>query len=289
MNYTAVVNLVGYNSLQEAINAASGGDVVSLLKDYSTSDETLVISKDITLKGNNHSIENKRAKTASTYNDNLKGRDAAIYVNSNVTFEDLNLTTTKLCLIHVQSSCTNKTINLINCVMNAPTNSYGFFVANGADKLNININNTTLRGWCAAYLKCSNSTINVNDSVLTGVNGATQAPSNGFGTFVIDGNMSSGDTTYGSNNNVKISNTDIYANTDTEAGANVEIWLLIQYRAHNNTVVVTGGNIYSTNPIAPEKGWEYHHFSTGSDEDVQSTNTVTVNGVQYYGFPSNHD
>ena len=288
LDYTAVVKNVGYDSLGEAISAAQAGDTVALLKDviinqkandfnisYTTSSTLtvgagLVISKSLTINGNNHNV------STSTKGSLKKGVSIAIVDNNiQLTLSDISITTGDMSNVYVGENATGVGLVVKNSNLTV-TSGYGYSIktCNGTNNFSLEISNSNIDAWATVNTRSSNSTFLIKDSVLTGDNRAAQAASNGYATICIDGDgyggfPHAGDAgVCGSNNTMTIENTRVSATTQS---ANEQTWLSIQYGAKNNVVNVKGGDIRSA------AAWLYTETENGL------TNSVKVDGVSQTG------
>ena len=297
MDYTAVVNNVGYDSLSEAINTAAAGSTVSLLKDVNIGVSEamgevhfewkaqkasksrpagfryltvgLIINKSLTLNGNGHTV------TTSTKNSALgdfNGASLAITAaNVNLTLKRLNMTTSNLSSVFVGENLSGVKLNVEESSLKAA--SYTIKTCNGADNGTYTFTKSSLTGWAAINARGNNCKFNVVDSDLSGENTAAEASSNNYASFVIDGDTYNDNTTpagtHGSRNEVTITNSKISA---TSATANEQNWLAIQYGAINNRVTVDVLSVL-TNPGS----WTF------TDSEEGPTNTVKVAGTTLPG------
>ncbi len=297
MNYAAVVNNVGFDSLKEAIESAKEGDTVSILKDITiaVSDAMgeisyywknqgasksrpagvryasvgIVIDKSLTINGNGHSIT---TTTKNTQLGDYAGASLAITANNaKVVLKNLTMTTSEMSAVVVGENVTGITLDIISTNLRAAT--YAIKLCNGSDNANVTIEESSIYGWAAVNTRGNNCNFIVDGSDLSGENTASESSSNNYASFVIDGDTCNDNATvvgtYGSNNKVTITSSKISA---TSASANEQTWLSIQYGAVNNTVIAD-----STCVLTRPSEWTF------TDETEGLTNSVKVSGIVYEG------
>lgn len=213
----AQVDGTNYDTLQEALDAASSGATIELYSDVEV-DEPLVISKSITLggeytissssvqspieiSGNGIDVTIEGVILTSTYatNDTAiydTGRAITVDLSSGsveLSLKDVTLTATggstggygSAIMVESASGTTNRaTIDIDSCTLSAP-DGHALRIYAPAD---ITVTNSTLSGWSIAYFQAhggssAGSTLSITDCTMTstGLNGST----NDFGAFVI--------------------------------------------------------------------------------------------------------
>ena len=128
----------------------------------------------------------------------------------------------------------------------------------GSHGHNITIKNATVAaGWAAINCYANNSTFNIENSTLKGLNDKGESSWNDFATIVFDGNGLSNAANIGVNgtgNTLNVVNSTIYACSES---SNNQAWLALQYGAQRNTVnvdattrIIDGSENDQTNNIA---------------------------------------
>ena len=157
----AAIGTTGYQTLAEAIAAASAGDTVVLLKNVELA-EILTIDKAITLDGNGMTL------TSSA------GRAINVDVAGEVTIKDIVIVGVGNCQRGVNIIDKASTVNLENVTASGTDKFlYASYIAPSAGAATLNITDSHLTGWAAISIYGVGSVVNVEDSVLVGIN--TQA------------------------------------------------------------------------------------------------------------------
>ena len=109
----------------------------------------------------------------------------------------------------------------------------------GSHGHNITIKNATVAaGWAAINCYANNSTFNIENSTLKGLNDKGESSWNDFATIVFDGNglwNAANIGVNGTGNTLNVVNSTIYACSES---SNNQAWLALQYGAQRNTVNV---------------------------------------------------
>jgi hypothetical protein len=176
-SYVALVGNVGYTSVVNALNAAQAGDVVTLLNNVELT-SALVLDKEITLDGNGYTL----TSTA----------DRAINVNCAKEVTIKNLTIVNGSNVERAINVIQKPATLVIDNVEAEGFKYAINVAASAKGSLIEINNSTISGYAAINISngADYTTLNVKDSVLTGVNEYNNAKENSFSVITVEGEYS---------------------------------------------------------------------------------------------------
>lgn len=293
MDYVAVVNCVGYDSLEGAINAAGGGDKVTMLKDVNlssiagslsyyvmgsarTSNVSILLDKSITLNGGNHRLTSNI--TSGSFNSviGITGN------NLNIAIDDLIINTSKMSDIFVETNSKNLTLSLNNSKLKCA--SYCVKVCAGVDNMNLSVESCSFDTWNVLNMGCNDSKISIKNSDLLGVNATSPSGDNSYGTIVFDGmSHNYGDSSYGSDswkhgqhgkhgcrNTLTIENTVITSVTES---TNNQHWLNIQCGAQYNTVTVD-----ALSKVNPQVHWNFSR-SYCEDQTYDHGSVVKIAGV----------
>lgn len=223
-----------YASLLLAVAAAAPGDTVVLLKDVSLS-ETLSIEQSVTIQGDGHTIT-----STATRGIWVAASDVSLTLN-NLTLDGSNKNQRG---VQVNVDMTNVTLNITGCTIKNVTH-YALNICNGTS-VNVTISNSTLAAWCAVNAWSAGYTIDISDSILSGINdkGYNSAGGNDFGVIVLEGDSTLASDMAASNNTVTLNNCDIIAGS---LNGNQQHTVLFNASsgdgATDNRVSITGGTI----------------------------------------------
>lgn len=272
-----------------AISEAIRGDVVLILKDVEL-DKVLQIGQSITIDGNGHSISSTANRVIRITQPNL---DVKLY--------DLGIISTCTATSDVRGISFDDTSSRTSLLLDGCTVSASFYAINiipGPQNLNITIKNGTVAaGWAAINCYASESTFTIENSVLKGLNDKSESKWNDYATIVFDGNGlrdSSNIGIYGSKNIMNISNSTIYASSDS---SNNQAWLAIQYGAQcdsitidSNVKIIDSNNTdqFDNNVICPFVGLESNDKFKCS-YDTHSTITKGDNSVEKLCYHGEND
>lgn len=218
-----------YASLPTAVSVAAAGDTLILL-DNANLTSILMLTKDIVIDGNGYDITNTANRVIRVTQPNLK---VSIY---NCGIISKCTSNSDVRAISFDNAAAGSSLLLDGCNLSA-----SFYVINavpGADNLNVVIKNGTIAaGWAALNTYSNNSTYSIVNSTLKGLNDKGESEWNNFNTITFDGNClyGTGVGQHGSNNNMSISNSTIYASSEN---GNKQSWIGIQYGATGNSVTV---------------------------------------------------
>ena len=236
-----------YETLQEAFNAATEGQTVTLLSDYNATNESMaggnrqfVIKKSITFDGNGYTLTTKeRGIGIGNVNNNLSSMidvtiknisinntssgarciDTRGKINS-LTLENVTLSTngatgyTQPLTIGGNQS-TAATVNITNSTIKTDDNATAYYAIITFNPVNMNISSSTIMGWACIYAKApdgsagsAGSVFNIDQSTLISSN-AYSGISNSFSAFMMEDN----------NVTINVTNTDI---TITNTGDQIQ-------------------------------------------------------------------
>lgn len=164
---------------------------------------------------------------------------------------------------------TDVELTLNDCQVSAA--SYAINLASGNNGTVVTINNSYVVAWAALNIWANTATVNVNDSVLEGINNYSSI-SNDFGTIVLNGGhydyenvgLKAGDT--GQDNVLNFKNSQIIA---TQNGTNLQHALLIQGACVGNTIS------FDNCEVVCEEGSLYL-----PDDFYPTSNVFTIDGVR---------
>ena len=172
-NYVAILNKVGYESLQTAIDKASDNDVIYMVDDVylesCKSTDCINITKPLTIKGNNHTITGK----LSNKNDRIVniGNSSGIE-NGKISISDLIITSGSTSSSECRGinayylySCS---IELNNVDVSIP-DYYAFNIVE-CDGLEISMNDCSIQGWATIQNWSNNVKLVANDCSFDAVN-----------------------------------------------------------------------------------------------------------------------
>lgn len=226
-NYTVVENSApkSIENYDELVAACKNGGVYELVADLNTSDSLgFAINNSLTIYGNGHNVTNSGSSTRvfniSDVND------------ITVTLYDLNILSIGQRAVSIFNS-NNVNLVLDNCQLKAEY--YALNIASKTENINVTIKNGSVStGWAAVNCWANNSTVNVVDSKLVGLN---QSSGESFATVVIDGgehpNSGVEPRSTGQNNKFNLDNVELSAEVLTNGSQYI---LACQYGAGHNEV-----------------------------------------------------
>lgn len=248
-----------YGSLQEAINAATSGQTVTLLKDTNES-SVLEVKKSITINGDNH-------KVTSTANRILWVDESDV----TVTLNDIEFVSDVAERgVQVNPYLTGVTLNINHCVI--PGTSYAVNIC-GNTSVTLNIDRSTISGWGALNLWGNNYEVKVTNSTLNGHNdkGYNADGWNGFGTIVLEGDTTDKTDEHVEGCHVVLENCKITATTEVNLDGNANTQKIILFNSHSkDNVVEIKGN---TTVVSYEQG-ELTPFCVNNGDG----NTIAISG-----------
>lgn len=208
INVTEVANLAQLKqALQDALDDKNKTAQIKLTEDIKLT-ETIKIQEDVIINGNNKTITATVRKAFELHTGKVEFSNLTI-INSAATGRcidirdgDVELSLTEVTLQTTGTSAYNQTvnvggdfanpiaINLENTKILTENPGYGITTFN---PVNLTINNSEITGYAALYLKGKNSsqgsagsTVNINNSTLTGINATKTGDTNTFGTIVFE-------------------------------------------------------------------------------------------------------
>lgn len=213
--YVTADNIVAYNrdttqvytsldtALAEAVVTEEKTERIALLKDIERT-AYLPITKNTYIDGNNHNI-----KFDADRGIRIGESDVKVELHNLGTFAKAGSKKFQRA-IQVDSDKTNVTLDLDNVKAKATYYTINFC----ADStVTMNIKNCELEGWAALNVYSDGFVINVDNSILRGVNDKGQSPSNNFATVCIEGDTTHQTTLGASNNKLNITNSQILSKT----------------------------------------------------------------------------
>jgi len=215
-----------YASLEAALDAAVAGDTVTLLANVSATAQ-VVVSKAITLDGGNHTLT-----TTADWAINVHNVD-----NATVTIKDLTVTPGSATERFVSvEECANLTLNITGCDMQGCT-YYAVNVRGSNTGLALNIDDTTLSGYCALNFWGNSGTVTVTDSTLVGVNNSPYSLNNNEFGVIVCNEYNANQPGYA----ISVSNTTLRAvsNIVTQGKRNDQYILLYNPNTKGNTIRLT--------------------------------------------------
>ena len=138
--------------------------------------------------------------------------------------------------ISFDSAAANVNLTMYGCTISA--SFYAMNFVPGANNVHVRFERGTVAaGWAAINSYSSNSVFDIIDSTLRGLNDKEENSWNSFNTITFDGNCLWGGNpgVAGSNNQVNIQNSTVYASSNSE---NTQNWIGLQYGATGNVVKV---------------------------------------------------
>lgn len=178
----------------------------------------------------------------------------------------------------------NVNLTMYGCRISA--SYYALNLIPGANNNHIRFERGTVAaGYAAINSYSNNSTFDVIDSTLRGLNDKEENAWNNFNTITFDGNCLNGGTpgTAGSNNLVNIENSTIYANSES---SNKQYWVGLQYGATGNIVKVDARSSIINDAGTDMRGMMligyYYNWSAGQFQSYyQNTSRIEMNGKRY--------
>ena len=214
--------------LQAALNA--GAATIQVMNDFTASSPIMVYSS-VVIEGRGHTLTSTAGRTLRV--------DASTPANSVVEIKDYSLINTCLSAtgnvrgVQFDSNVNNVTLILDNDRVEAI--HYAINLVSGSNDTIIIRNNSYIKGWAAINSYLNNSTFNVQDSTLHGVN-YTNDHTYAFNVVTFDSNALGGEAhgSKGSGNVLNLERSTVFAETTYTN----EYWVNTQYGAMNNVINV---------------------------------------------------
>lgn len=218
----------------KAYNA--GAKTIELKNNIEDFSSVIEINRDLTIDGNGFEIWN----TANRVIRVTKSSASTL----NITFKNLGIISKSTASSDVRGISFDNNCPPSSVVFDACKVSASFYAINlipGSHGHNITIKNATVAaGWAAINCYANNSTFNIENSTLQGLNDKDQSSWNNFATIVFDGyglNNAANIGVNGTGNTLNVVNSTIYACSES---SNRQAWLAIQYGAQSNIIKVDG-------------------------------------------------
>ncbi|MGN0720363.1 MAG: hypothetical protein ACI4LZ_00235, partial [Anaerovoracaceae bacterium] len=217
-----------YDTLQEAINAASSGSTIKLLNDVNCS-SVIEITKSISIDGDGHNIN-----TTANRGIWIDASDLDVSLNN---FKLIAEPGTERG-VQVNVGITGINLNINSCEINSTY--YGINVCNNAG-VELTITNSKVSAWGALNLWSAEYSVTANDSIFIGNNDKSYDEEgwNGFGTVVLEGDTTGQTDNHAELNTVTLNNCKIIAETQN---GNAQCAFLFNAQSKNNKVYVNGIN-----------------------------------------------
>ena len=219
-------------TFNQAYNA--GAKTIELKNNIEDFSSVIQIGRDLTIDGNGFEIWN-------TANRVIRVTESSAST-LNITFKNLGIiskstTSSDVRGISFDDNCPPSSVVFDACKVSA--SFYAINLIPGSHGHNITIKNATVAaGWAAINCFANNSTFNIENSTLKGLNDKGESSWNDFATIVFDGNGLRNAANIGVNgtgNTLNVVNSTIYACSES---SNNQAWLALQYGAQRNTVNV---------------------------------------------------
>ena len=219
-------------TFNQAYNA--GAKTIELKNNIEDFSSVIQIGRDLTIDGNGFEIWN-------TANRVIRVTESSAST-LNITFKNLGIISKCTASSDVRGISFDDNCPPSSVVFDACKVSASFYAINlipGSQGHNITIKNATVAaGWAAINCYANNSTFNIENSTLKGLNDKGESSWNDFATIVFDGNGLRDAANIGVNgtgNTLNVVNSTIYACSES---SNNQAWLALQYGAQRNTVNV---------------------------------------------------
>ena len=251
----AQIGTVKYATLQAAVDAATAGQTITLLKDFTLTTEksdvhNVVVNKSLTIDGDGHTITSSstRRPLAVSGKDNqitlknmtvvnmfevacLNFLDELTCTLDHVTLDNSNAKGSYNQPITINTSIEGNgkvTLNITNgSVIKTNDDAMAHYAIIVMHPANINITNSTIKGWAAVYVKALGTGTDVTISNSTLESHGYSGYSNAFGMFVTE---SDGNSFTLTDNSYKLT-----------AGDNYDVLFMLKgYK--NNTIQLLGSN-----------------------------------------------
>jgi hypothetical protein len=260
-NYTVVAKVEPQKvyTAEELKAALDKGGIIELEADINYTKQ-FEITKSVAIYGNGHTISVTKEATRVFNLSSVSNIHVQLYSLKMVSAGERGISLFKT---------TDVEFTMNECELSSV--SYGLNLASGNNGTVVTINNSHIVSYGALNIWANTAVINVNDSVLEGVNNYSEE-SNNFGTIVLNGGhydydnlgLKAGDT--GQNNVLNIKNTQVIA---TENGACTQYAVVIQGACVGNTVT------FENCEVSYEEGSLY-----SPDEFHPASNVFTIDGVR---------
>lgn len=236
--------------------AYNAGAKTIILKNSFEITNTINIGRNLDIKGNGFEISHGTGSSAAD------SRIINITENPNLVLNFYNTKFTENATgaysrgINIWGEASGSKIVLEGCTVSAGYYALNFIV--GPQNIEFTIKNGTVAaGWAAINCYANNSTFNVENSTLKGLNDKGESSWNDFATIVFDGNglwEAENIGVNGTGNTLNIVNSTIYASSES---SNNQAWIALQYGAQRNSVkvdaatrIIDGSENDQTNNIA---------------------------------------
>lgn len=259
-NYTVVAKVAPQkvDTAEELQVALDNGGIIELEADILNNTKQFEITKSVAIYGNGHTISVTQAATRVFNLSSVSNIHVQLYSLKMVSAGERGISLFKT---------TDVEFTMNECELSSV--SYGFNLASGNNGTVVTINNSHIASYGALNIWANTAVINVNDSVLEGINNYSSI-SNNFGTIVLNGGNSdpdnigikAGDT--GQNNVINVKDSKVIA---TQNGECIEYVVLIQQSCVGNTIS------FENCEITYEEGSLYHQ-----DEFYPASNVFTIDG-----------
>lgn len=256
--------------------AYNAGAKTIILKNSFEITNTINIGRNLDIKGNGFEISHGTGSSAAD------SRIINITENPNLVLNFYNTKFTENATgaysrgINIWGEASGSKIVLDGCTVSAGYYALNFIV--GPQNIEFTIKNGTVAaGWAAINCYANNSTFNVENSTLKGLNDKGESSWNDFATIVFDGNGlwdAENIGVNGTGNTLNVVNSTIYASSES---SNNQAWIALQYGAQRNSVkvdaatrIIDGADQDQTNNIYVDAivGWE--NESTYTTYDIES-------------------
>ena len=238
-------------TFNQAYNA--GAKTIELKNNIEDFSSVIQIGRDLTIDGNGFEIWN-------TANRVIRVTESSAST-LNITFKNLGIISKSTASSDVRGISFDDNCPPSSVVFDACKVSASFYAINlipGSHGHNITIKNATVAaGWAAINCYANNSTFNIENSTLKGLNDKGESSWNDFATIVFDGNglwNAANIGVNGTGNTLNVVNSTIYASSES---SNNQAWIALQYGAQRNSVkvdaatrIIDGSENDQTNNIA---------------------------------------
>lgn len=273
-----IVNAVTVKDVTELNEALANSDFdkIAFANDIDAS-SVVLLNRSVNILGNGHNLKGSANRVIRITTPDLE-----------IDLRNLGVISTSTAASDVRgisfdTASSGSSLTMYGCTVSA---SYYAINATGASNLNVRFERGTVAaGWAAINSYSNNSTFDIIDSTLRGINDKTEGSWNNFNTITFDGSCLNGGTpgAAGSNNRVNIKNSTVYASS---VNSNKQYWIGFQYGATGNVATVDASSSIINQDGEDMRGMMHiGYYYNWNGEQYQSyyqnTSRIEMNGKSY--------
>ena len=283
-SHVAAIGSAHYSTLQSAVDAASEGATIQLLKNI-TLDEAVEIKKSVIIDGSNANNGNSYGEGCYEVNAPLGANGRAFNFtedteqSSNVTLKNMRIVGPISADGNTRGISIYQTKDLSLTLENTyvVAGLYAVNIASENENIRVDIKNSKVEGWCS-FQTWSPATINVENSILYGTNKYTPDNTYSFATVVVNQNAVA--------SKINITDSKLIAETVPEKKTGMEVLSIqninntgSQNYPQGNEIILTNCEIEATGTYLDENDNEVdlepYYYAEGA-------NRIIVYGDNFY-------